>query len=117
MLKSIRHSIVASLVVGAIAITASTQSMAYSCMAQFERAQELVSQAEKLVKEDTDSRILAMIAEARGIAQAGLISHKRASEKHTGETGKFMHSDSVRKGKWAQDLAKQAIFLLSGEIL
>ena len=116
MLKSF-HGVAAIALLGfGIAVTAPGQSMAYSCGAQYERAGELINQAEKLVKKDTDSRILAMIAEAAGLAQAGIVSHKPASERHTGKTGKFMHSDAVRKGKWAQELAKQAIFLLTGEV-
>lgn len=27
-----------------------------------------------------------------------------------------MHSDAVRKGKWAQELAKQVTFLLTDEV-
>ncbi|NQV85168.1 MAG: hypothetical protein HQ494_15260 [Rhodospirillales bacterium] len=92
-----------------------TPAMAYSCGAQFKSANKIIAEAEGLVTKDTDSRILAMIAEAKGIAQAGIISHKKANQGHTGDVGKFMHGDSVRKGKWAQSLATQAIFLMSGE--
>lgn len=90
-------------------------AMAYSCEAEFAAANELIAEAESLVKEDTDSRILAMIAEAKGIAESGITSHRKASERHTGDKGKFMHGHSVRKGRWAQTLATQAIFLLTGE--
>jgi len=92
-------------------------AMAYSCEGQFSRANELVTKAESMVKKDTDARILALIAEAKGIANSGIISHRKANERHTGKNGKFMHGDSVRKGKWAQSLAKQAIFLLSGDTM
>jgi len=97
------------------AAVGTTPAMAYSCGAEFKNAQELISEAESLVKKDTDSRILAMIAEAKGIAAAGIVSHKKANQPHTGDNGKFMHGDSVRKGRWAQSLANQAIFLLTGE--
>ncbi len=116
MSKSLKSTIAALLLTGALSIATTGQAMAYSCSAQFEHANVLISEAEQFVKKDTDSRILAMIAEAKGIAQAGIISHNAASQGHTGEVGKFMHSDAVRKGKWAQQLAKQAIFLLTGEV-
>ena len=90
--------------------------LAYSCEAEFAKANTLITQAQELVTEDTDSRALAMIQEAKGIAEAGIISHRNATEKHTGEVGKFMHSDAVRRGKWAQELARQAIFIITGEI-
>lgn len=116
MSKSIQSAAALALLGFGLIVTASSQAMAYSCMAQFKRANELIKQAERLVTKDTDSRILAVIAQAKGVAQAGLISHKAASERHTGKTGKYVHSDSVRMGKSAQALAKQAIFLLSGEV-
>ena len=89
---------------------------AYSCEAEFAKANTLILEAQSYITENSDARALAMIKEAKGIADAGIISHNNASEGHTGEVGKFMHSDAVRKGKWAQDLAKQAIFILTGEI-
>ncbi len=116
MKKSAQAIASMAILAGGFAVLTPSQVMAYSCMSQFEHAKQLIEDAEKLVDENTDSRILAMIAEAKGIAQAGIISHQAASEGHTGEVGKFMHSDAVRKGKWAQDLARQATFLLTGEI-
>jgi len=92
-----------------------TPAMAYSCAAEYEAAEKIIAEAERLVTKDTDSRILAMITEAKGIADAGIISHKKANQGHTGAVGKFMHGDSVRKGRWAQSLATQAVFLLNGE--
>lgn len=116
MFKSIFNSIVFMFSVIGITAASTTLAFAYSCESEFAKASQLVAEVESLVKEDTDSRILAMIAEAKGIAEAGIISHRNASERHTGENGKFMHGDAVRKGKWAQTLAKQAVFLLTGEI-
>ena len=117
MIKRLRHSVAVAMLGAGSALLLPLDALAYSCMSEFSQAQELVDKAQALVTTSTDSRVLAMIAEARGIAEAGMISHKAASESHTGEVGKFMHSDSVRKGKWAQDLAKEAIFLINGEIL
>lgn len=116
MPRSVQPVAIMAILIGGIAMAAPNRAMAYSCMTQFSHAEDLIKEAEELVKEDTDSRILAMIAEAKGIAQAGIISHQAASEGHTGEVGKFMHGDAVRKGKWAQDLARQALFLLTGEV-
>jgi len=117
MRKTLRHSAAVIILGAGSALLLPLNALAYSCMSEFSEAQHLVDQAQVLVAPDTDSRVLAMIAEARGIAEAGMISHKAASESHTGEVGKYMHSDSVRKGKWAQDLAKEAIFLMNGKIL
>ncbi len=94
---------------------ASSSAMAYSCGAEFKAAKELIKEAQSHVTKDTDSRVLGLIAEARGIAEAGIVSHSKASQNHKGDVGKFMHSDSVRKGRWAQNLASQAIFLQTGE--
>jgi hypothetical protein len=116
MFKSIFNTIAFTLSVIGMTAAATTLAFAYSCESEFAEASQIVAEAEALVKEDTDSRILAMIAEAKGIAEAGIISHRKANEGHTGETGKFMHGDAVRMGKWAQTLAKQAIFSLTGEI-
>jgi hypothetical protein len=117
MIISLRLSAAVVLLATGSALLLPLPALAYSCMAEFSQAQNLVDKAQALVAPGTDSRVLAMIAEARGIAEAGMISHKEASEGHTGEVGKYMHSDAVRKGKWAQDLAKEAIFLINGEIL
>jgi len=68
-----------------------------------------------MVTSKTDSRIKAMLEEARGLAKSGLVSHTAANEKHKGETGKYAHGDSVRKGRWAVALAKEALFLLTGK--
>ena len=115
MSKKSNTALVLTLVSLGFVAAGAAPAMAYSCEAQFSAANELIAEAESLVKEDTDSRILAMIAEAKGIAAAGITSHRKANERHTGDRGKFMHGDSVRKGRWAQSLADQAIFLLTGE--
>ncbi len=90
-------------------------AMAYSCKTVFQEAQNLIQEAESKVTPETDSRILAMIAEAKGLADSGLVSHAKANERHHGATGKYAHADSVRKGRWAVALAKEALFLLTGE--
>lgn len=92
-----------------------TSASAYSCEAGFAKADRLIRQAEAAIKPGTDARILAMIAEARGINEAAKISHRKASQRHTKKVGKYMHGDAVRKGRWAQSLAKEAIFLATGE--
>ena len=103
------------LIAAGFSLTTMTPAFAYSCNAEFQSAQELIKEAESMVKADTDSRILALIAKAKGIASAGIISHSKANQGHTGATGKFMHGNSVSMGRQAQSIATQAIFLLSGE--
>lgn len=93
----------------------SSVASAYSCNRVFTEANILIKKAEGMVNTKTDSRILSILEEAKGIAKAGLISHSKASQNHHGLTGKYAHSDSVRKGRWAVSLAKQALFLLSGK--
>ena len=88
---------------------------AYSCNAEFAKAEALIKEAEGLLKPDTDSRILALIEQARGVAMAGIISHRKASERHIGATGKYAHGQAVSKGRQAQSIAKEALFLLTGE--
>lgn len=87
---------------------------AYSCGVIFKEADGLIKKAETLLTDKTDSRIKAMIEEAKGLANAGLVSHTAANQRHSGETGKYAHGDSVRKGRWAVALAKEALFLLTG---
>ena len=88
---------------------------AYSCNAEFAKAEALIKEAEGLVKPDTDARILALIEQAKGIANAGIVSHRKAGERHVGATGKFMHGQAVSLGRQAQAVAKEALFLLTGE--
>ncbi len=88
---------------------------AYSCKTEFNAAQALIEEAEALVKPDTDSRILALIEKAKGISNAGLISHSKANEKHVGANGKHMHGQAVSMGRQAQSIAKEALFLLTGQ--
>lgn len=92
----------------------SSFASAYSCKAVFFEANTLIKKAEKLVTPKTDSRIISIIEEAKGLAKSGLVSHDKANQNHHGKVGKFAHSDSVRRGKWAVSLAKQALFLLTG---
>jgi len=115
MIKKTRIALALALTSFGFVAAGTSPAMAYACKAEFNGAQELIKEAEGMVKNDTDSRIQAMIAEAKGIAEAGITSHAKANQRHTGENGKFMHGDAVRKGRWAQSLANQAIFLMSGE--
>lgn len=96
----------------AVSLATTSTAQAYSCNAVFKEADKLIKQAKAKVTKKTDSRIMAMIEEARGLANAGLVSHKQANERHHGPTGKYAHGDSVRKGRWAVALAKEALFLL-----
>ncbi len=115
MLKPVRNTTFVALVTGMVALAVPGQALAWSCQSQYQKAEELIDRAEKLTTVNTDSRILSMLEQARGLADAGIISHERASEGHTGETGKYMHGDAIRKAIWAQDLAKEAYFLLTDE--
>jgi hypothetical protein len=116
MKKSIRNIVALSLILSTLAFAIPGQALAYTCEAVYEAAETLIEQAEALVKPDTDSRILAMIEQAKGLADGGIASHRRASEGHTGDVGKFMHGDAVRIGRQAQDLAREALFLLTGNL-
>jgi len=95
-------------------IIGTTNSYAYSCKAVYIEAEKLIEKAEGLVNKNTDSRIKAMIEEAKGLADSVIISHKAANERHTGKIGKYAHGDAVRKGRQAVALAKEALFLLTG---
>lgn len=114
MLKYSLRFLVVPLMVLSFGLMTIPQANAYSCGAVFKQAQGLIKKAEALVTKDTDSRIKSMILEAKGMADAGIISHKAAMERHTGKVGKYAHSDSVRKGRQAVALIKQALFLLTG---
>jgi|GEM_PF-4110704 len=92
-----------------------SQAMAYSCNALAKQADTLIKEADSKVTKDTDSRTLALIAQAKGMLQASRVSHGKASENHHGEKGKFMHGDAVRQARTAMDLAKEALFLLTDE--
>ncbi len=94
MLKSIKTTAVTALLASSFAIIAPSQASAWSCQAQFEEAQSLIADPEKLVNEITDARILALLAQAKDLSHSGIISHNHASEGHTGETGKHMHSNA-----------------------
>ena len=89
-------------------------AMAYSCEVEYKKGESLIKEAEGYIKPDTDARIKAMLAEAKGRLEAAEISHRQASEKHTGSMGKYMHGDAVRQGREAQSLASEVIFLATG---
>lgn len=113
MKKLIQFLISVTMIFGLLVIS-TTSSYAYSCKAVYIEAEKLIEKAESLVSKTTDSRIKAMIEEAKGLADSGIISHKAANERHTGNTGKYAHGDAVRKGRQAVALAKEALFLLTG---
>ena len=47
--------------------------------------------------------------------EAAKINHHQASERHTGPIGKYAHGDAVRQARWAESLAREVIFLATGE--
>jgi len=112
--KFMVSNIIAMTAVMAMLLTSNPAS-AYSCKTEFNAAQKLVQEAQALVKPDTDSRILALIEKADGMSKAGFISHSRANQGHVGKVGKFMHGQSVSMGRQAQSIAREALFLLTGE--
>lgn len=105
----------ATLALAVFFISAAGPASAYSCNAEFKKAQALIKEAQGLVKPDTDSRILALIERAKGMANAGSVSHKKANERHVGANGKHMHGQAVSMGRQAQAIAREALFLLSGQ--
>ena len=61
----------ATVLAGVMTIAGMSSAMAYSCKVIFSEAQGLIKEAETLVTSKTDSRIKALIAEAKGLSQAG----------------------------------------------
>ncbi len=88
---------------------------AYTCEVVLKTAEERIKEAEAILKPNTDARIRAKLAEAKGLLEAGKINHHQASERHTGPIGKYAHGDAVRQARWAESLAKEVIFLATGE--
>ena len=88
---------------------------AYTCEVVIKTAEERIKEAEGKLKPDTDVRIKAKLAEAKGLVEAAKINHREASERHTGPVGKYTHGDAVRQARWAESLAREAIFLATGE--
>lgn len=115
MSKSLQRTALIALISASAMFALPGQTLAWSCQSQYEEAERLIEKAENLVADDTDSRILAMLEQAKGLADSGIVSHAKASEGHTGEVGKFMHGNAMRQAAWAQELAKQAYFLLTTE--
>jgi hypothetical protein len=105
-----------AIAVAALMLLGATGSaLAYSCEVEYKKAESLIKEAEANVKPETDARVKAMLAEAKGRLEAAEISHRQASEKHTGSIGKYMHGDAVRQGREAQSLASEVIFLATGQ--
>ncbi len=88
---------------------------AYTCEVVIKTAEERIKEAEAKFKPDTDVRIKAKLAEAKGLLEAAKINHRQASERHTGPVGKYTHGDAVRQARWAETLAREVIFLETGE--
>lgn len=113
MKKPIRVLIAVPMLFGLLLIGTSSVN-AYSCKGVYIEAENLIKKAESMVTKKTDSRIKAIIEEAKGLADAGFVSHTAANARHTGIVGKYAHGDAVRKGRQAVALAKEALFLLTG---
>lgn len=113
-MKHLKNILIAIPMVASILMISTNNSYAYSCKAVYIEAENLIEKAEKMVTKKTDSRIKAMLEEAKGLADSGFVSHKAANERHTGKAGKYAHGDAVRKGRQAVALAKEALFLLTG---
>lgn len=115
MTKAKTQILLSTLLVVGINLGTTTPVMAYSCNASAAEASKLIEEADSLMKADSDSRIKALIARAKGMLEASKVSHGAANQKHHGERGKYMHGDAVRQARQASAMAKEAIFLLSGQ--
>lgn len=100
---------------GMIALAGVAPAAAYMCEGTFAVAEERIKEAESKVQPGTDVRIKQKIAEAKGLLESAKIGHRQATERHTGEVGKYSHGDAVRQARWAESLATEALFLTTGE--
>lgn len=105
---------VSVMVAAAIGLGGVVPAMAYMCEGLFAVADERIKEAESKVQPGTDVRIKQKIAEAKGILDSAKIGHRQATERHTGDIGKYSHGDAVRQARWAESLATEAIFLATG---
>ena len=88
---------------------------AYTCEVVIKTAEERIKEAESKLKPNTDVRIRAQLAEAKGLLEQAKINHRQASERHTEPVGKYTHGDAVRQARWAETEAREVIFLATGE--
>ena len=88
---------------------------AYTCEVVIKTAEERIKEAESKLKPNTDVRIKAKLAEAKGLLEQAKINHRQASERHTQPVGKYTHGDAVRQARWAETQAREVIFLETGE--
>ena len=102
-------------VVVVIGLAGASPAAAYMCEGMFAVAEERIKEAEAKVQPGTDVRIKQKIAEAKGLLESAKIGHRQATERHTGEIGKYSHGDAVRQARWAESLATEAFFLATGE--
>ena len=110
-----RTGMVSVMVAAAIGLGSVAPASAYMCESLFAVADQRIKEAESKVKPETDVRIKQKIAEAKGVLESAKIGHRQATERHTGEIGKYSHGDAVRQARWAESLATEAIFLATGE--
>jgi len=105
----------ALVVLAFVSAWAANAAEAYTCEAVIKTAEERIKEAEAKLKPDTDVRIKARLAEAKGLLELAKINHRQASERHVGPVGKYTHGDAVRQARWAESLAREVIFLETGE--
>jgi hypothetical protein len=102
-------------VLGFVAGWGSGVADAYTCESVIKAAEERITEAEATLKPDTDARIKARLAEAKGLLEQAKINHRQAPERHIGPVGKYTHGDAVRQARWAEIQAREVIFLATGE--
>jgi hypothetical protein len=112
MVKQVAAAVV---VAASIGLAGGASASAYMCEGQFAVAEQRIKEAESKIQPGTDVRIKQKLAEAKGLLEAAKIGHRQATERHTGEVGKYSHGAAVRQARWAESLATEAIFLATGE--
>lgn len=111
----VKRFVGALVVLGFVAGWGSGIAEAYTCEVVIKTAEERIKEAEGKLKPDTDVRISSKLAEAKGLLEASKINHRQAGERHVGPIGKYTHGDAVRQARWADSLAREVIFLATGE--
>jgi len=109
-LRTVMVTVAAAVTLGGVA-----SASAYMCEGLFATAEQRIKEAEAKVTPETDVRIKQKIAEAKGLLDSAKIGHRQATERHTGDVGKYSHGDAVRQARWAESLATEALFLTTGE--
>ncbi len=114
-LISVKRLVGALIVLASISGWGIRAAEAYTCEVVIKTAEERIKEAEAKLKPNTDVRIKAKLAEAKGLLEQAKINHRQASERHTQPVGKYTHGDAVRQARWAETEAREVIFLETGE--